>query len=127
MYIVHYNINIKNESNGKAAQVIKMKATEIILRADSYFGGDCKIKFTETGWEVLEDTRKVKEGYLHIDEDSPEEISEKVCETLIKYFYQHISELPGIGATPQTKYLYMYSREERERIGNNGKRAFYNR
>lgn len=103
-----------------------MKSREIILKGYSYFGGCCLIKFTESGWEVLEDSREVKDGYLHVDDESPEEISEKVCETLIKYFYQHDMELPGIGSTPQEKYLRNYTREEREKIGNNMGKVFYN-
>lgn len=104
-----------------------MKATEIILKADSYSGGACEVKFNESGWELINDTRNCKDGYLHITNDAPEEITEKLCEILIKYLYQHEAGMPGLGATPQSKYLSGYSIEEMEKIGNNGKRAFYNR
>lgn len=105
-----------------------MKSAEITLKADSYFGGTCEVKFDENGWELINDTRNGKDGYLHVADNAPEEITEKLCKNLIKYIYQHEAGIfPGLGATPQSKYLSGYSVEEKEKIGNNGKRAFYNR
>lgn len=100
---------------------------EVVLTAYSYFGGRCEVKFTESGYEVLCDTRKCKDGYLHVSDGAPEAVTPAVAEQLIKYFYNHKAELPGLGATPQSKYLAGYTLAQREAIGNGGKRAYYNR
>jgi hypothetical protein len=84
------------------------------------------VEFTESGWAVIEDSREVKVGYLHITEDSAEAITDACRDTMIRYFYQHDENTPGIGATPQKKYWGDLTREDLERIGNSGKRGYYN-
>jgi len=106
-----------------------MKKSNTILKAHSYFGGICTVEFTENGWRILEDTReKCKDGYLHICDESAEEITNKCRDVMLNYFYNHRKEnpeTPGIGATPQEKYWYGMSIEKMETIGNNGKKSFY--
>lgn len=93
-------------------------ANELILNAGDQYGNSCTVKFTEHGWEVLDRTEKKSLGYLHVDFDSPKNVTSGVCESLIRYSYCHEEGLPGLGGTPQQKYLYNYSAEDRERIGN---------
>ena len=87
------------------------------------------IEFTEDGWQVIEDTRKPDDkltGYLHWYEDiSANEITDAVRDQIIKYYYNHPRNLPGVGATPQKRYMQGLSIEERERIGNGGDAAYY--
>jgi len=102
--------------------------TTTILRATSYFGGHCLVSFSETGFEVIEDTRDYKDGYLHIFENSATAITDACRNQIIKYFYNHRSfdvNSPGIGATPQHQYFSNLSIEEMENIGNNNKKCFY--
>jgi hypothetical protein len=99
-------------------------------------GGECIIEFTETGYNIIKDTRathkidflneEFKGGYLHICEESAEEITEACRNQIIKYFYNHDKLLPGLGATVTERYFKGLTREEAEKIGNEGKKAFYN-
>ncbi len=98
-----------------------------VLEACSQFGGCCRVKFTENGWECLEDNRDCKDGYLHISNDSADAITEPVRNQIVRYFYQHDKGLPGIGATAQQQYFIGLSREDMERIGAGGEVAYYNR
>ena len=105
----------------------------------STWGGRIVMEFDESGWRIIEDTRCKDSvgGYLHIgsaeDGDiSADEVTEKVRNNIVKYFYYHGSivfqnpqRLPALGATPQKQYLSELSIEEREEIGNKGNRAFY--
>ena len=99
--------------------------------------GECVIEFTETGYNVIHDTRTVhrvdfldkeyKEGYLHICEESADEITEACRNQIIIYFYNHDNNLlPGIGATVTECYFEGITIKEAEKIGNNGKKAYYN-
>lgn len=87
------------------------------------------VEFTESGYRVTKDNRPTGYnicGYLHIEDGvSADEITDAVRDQIIKYYFSHPQNLPGIGATPQTQYMSGLSLEERERIGNSGKRAFY--
>ena len=97
------------------------------------------MEFDESGWRVVKDTRSEGSvgGYLHIgqieDGDiSADEVTEKVRNNMIKYYYHHGSivfdnpkKLPALGATPQRRYMSDLSIEEREEIGNKGNIAFY--
>ena len=106
------------------------KANEITLIALSYFGGKAVIKFTEGGWDVLSDDRKVKDGYLHLDAAAPggipDDLTEPVKIQLMRYLYKHHPDLPGLGVTPQAKYFSGYSLDDVERLGNDGERGYYN-
>jgi hypothetical protein len=44
---------------------------------------------------------------------------------MIKYLFNHDRNLPGIGAPPQWRYFKGLKTEDMERIGNDGKKAFY--
>lgn len=101
------------------------KATQITLTAHSYFGGECVVRITESGYDVISDTRTVSDGYLHLDDNSPEQITDALRDSMLRYFFNHpLNSTPGIGATPQ-KYFRGLSILEREQIGNNGQRGTY--
>lgn len=101
-------------------------AREVVLRSYGYtHGGYCDVRIHENGWELLCDTTQGDQGYLHVTDSCPERVSARVCESMILYFYQHGSDMPGLGATPQTRYLHDYSIDEREAIGNSGHRSIY--
>lgn len=102
--------------------------TTTILKANSYFGGTCVIQFTETGCEIISDTRRVKDGYLHICEKSADAITDACRDSIIKYLYSHdVATLPGIGETPQAAYFKGLSRSDTERIGGVDGTVYYNR
>lgn len=87
------------------------------------------IEFTEDGWRVLKDNRPTGYnvcGYLHVIEGvSAEAVTDAVRDQIIRYYYNHPKNLPGIGATPQTQYMNGLTIEDRERIGNDGALSFY--
>lgn len=111
----------------------KSKVTQLGSQPRARLGGAYQpiiiIEFTEDNWTVVEDTRSPDDnlrGYLHWYEDiSAEEITDKVRDQIIKYYYNHPDNLPGVGATPQKRYMKGLSIEERERIGNSGNPAWY--
>lgn len=115
--------------------------TSTILKAEHFEKGvnyECIVRFTEHGYDILVDTipthrieflnkEKKAVAYLHIYEDSAEEITESCRNQIIKYLYQHDNDLmPGIGATVTERYFKGLTRYEAEKIGNDGKKAFYN-
>lgn len=102
-----------------------MKSKTTILRAYCTTGGSCTILFDEIGWKVLNDTRQSNLGYLHMCEESAPEITEKCRNSIIRYFYGHAPELPGLGASPQQAYWKNLSIKNIEDIGNNGKMSYY--
>lgn len=117
-----------------------MKETSTRLYGYPVIGtGRIVMEFAESGWSVAEDTRSEGSvgGYLHIgqieDGDvSADEVTEKVRNNMVKYFFYHGSivfnnpkKLPALGATPQRQYMSELSIEEREAIGNKGNQAFY--
>nr|DAF38622.1 MAG TPA: hypothetical protein [Caudoviricetes sp.] len=106
------------------------KANEITLVALSCSGGKAVVKFTERGWDVLSDDRKVKDGYLHLDAAAPggipDDLTEPVKIQLMRYLYKHHHDLPGLGVPPQAKYFRGYSLDDLERLGNDGERGYYN-
>lgn len=89
------------------------------------------IEFGEQGYRVIRDTRpdgKGFAGYLHCDpEISAESITPAVRDTMISYYFNHPANLPGLGATPQRQYMQGLTMADREQIGNQGKRGYYNR
>jgi len=103
--------------------------------------GRIVMEFDESGWRVVEDTRSEGSvgGYLHIgqieDGDiSAKEVTEKVRNVMVKYFFYHGSlaiddpqrkKIRPLGATPQKQYMSELSTDEREAIGNDGDREFY--
>ena len=118
--------------------IIKSKTT--ILTAYPYMipevgralypdGCQIVIEFTETGYRVIKDNRPTGyniSGYLHIEDGvSAEEITDPVRDQIIKYYYNHPQNLPGIGVTPQRQYLKGIGHKEREAIGNNMEQGFY--
>lgn len=138
-------LNLVRGTN-KNQKETKMKETSTRLFAYprcyhdmSHEAGRLVMEFDESGWKVVEDTRcdKALGGYLHIgiEEDgdiSAKEITEKVRNNMVKYFYYHDSivfnnpqKLPALGATPQQQYMSELSLDEREEIGNRGNKAFY--
>ena len=117
-----------------------MKSKVTVLTAYPYMSPEARqalypevcqiaVEFTESGWRVIKDNRPLDyklNGYLHIEDGvSSEEITDEVRDQIISYYYTHPRNLPGIGATPQAQYMSGVSIDERERIGNNSKRAFY--
>ena len=94
------------------------KANEITLVALSCSGGKAVVKFTERGWDVLSDDRKVKDGYLHLDAAAPggipDDLTEPVKIQLMRYLYKHHHDLPGLGVPPQAKYFRGYSLDDLE-------------
>ena len=86
---------------------------EIVL-ADGY---GWKVKFTESGWELLEQNPKNR-GYLHVNYDSPDYITDKLKEVVMTYWADHPREWPGLGGTPQTKYELSCSEFNKKRTGN---------
>jgi len=92
-------------------------ADHTVLRANNFFGGVCVIKFDENGYTIVKNTTVPPcVSYLHITEDSSASVTNAVQNQLIKYFYQHPSSLPALGATPQDRYLKGVSIKERERV-----------
>jgi hypothetical protein len=106
-------------------------ASEITLRAYNYEGQSATVKFDEEGFKILEDNRECKTGYLHIYDDlpTPDKISDKLLNVLLQYRYKKVDFLgenpPPLGATVLNKYFKHLSLEEMEKIGNDGKKAFY--
>lgn len=100
-----------------------------IVEADNGPQGNYfKIRFTESGYEVLEKTcvGSGANGYLHCSEESAAYITSLCRDQMIQYFFNHnIDELPGVGRTVQRRYFAGLSTEEFEAIGNKGKKAFY--
>ena len=43
-------------------------------------------------------------GYLHVDYDSPDRITDKLKEMLMTYWAETPDGWPGLGGTPQSKY-----------------------
>ena len=96
------------------------------------------IEFTENGYNILKDTipthrierlnkDKKAVSYLHICEESAEEITETCRNQILKYLYTHDNDMtPGLGATVIERYFKGLSRAEAEKIGNEGKKAYYN-
>lgn len=103
-----------------------MKATSTVLTAYGYKYGKCVIEFTEKGYNVIEDNRDIKVGYLHVyeNEGSANEITDLVRDQIIKYFYNHDIDLPGIGSTPQKLYMQGLTLSDREKIAGVSK-AYY--
>jgi hypothetical protein len=101
------------------------KKTSTILKAYSYFGGNAEVEIHEKGWGLLSDTREVKDGYLHIFDGSAEEITDACRDMMIRYFFRHGSDMPGLGATPQQRYFSALSIEDIQIIGNEGCKAYY--
>lgn len=93
-------------------------ARNIVLTAHSPFGeGHTTIWFYEGGWEVIENTipKGGVQGYLHVDDSSPDFITDELAQTLREYWAYFDPELPGLGATPQSKYSLNcaeYAREQ---------------
>lgn len=102
-----------------------MQESTITLTAQSYFGGIMTVRFDESGWQIVADTRKVSDGYLHIDDTSPADITRALRDTLIRYLYSHGPDMPGLGRTVQVRYFAGLSLAEREAIGNNGRHGVY--
>ncbi len=103
------------------------KSTSTRLIAYSLFGGQAVVEFTEQGWELIEDTREVKVGYLHIEDGvSAPAITDAVRNNMIAYFFSHPEGTPGIGATPQKQYWTGLNTRDLEQIGNQSKQGYYN-
>lgn len=118
--------HISNKNLDQIQELLDENNVLVTLQATSYFGGQCTIEFSETGYTVLEDTRKANDGYLHLISDSPESITIACRSQLIKYFFNHPKELPGLGGTPQRRYFQnIKDINEFESIGNNGKKGVY--
>ena len=73
-------------------------ANEIVL-SDRY---GWEVKFSENGWELMAEGSD--RGYLHVDYDSPDRITDKLKETLMTYWAETPDGWPGLGGTPQSKY-----------------------
>ncbi len=112
-----------------------------IVKAEYFEKGlnyECVIKFTETGYNILKDTipthriewlnkDKKAVSYLHICEESAEEITDACRNQIVKYLYTRNTDMtPGLGATVTDRYFKDLTREEAEDIGNAGKKAYYN-
>jgi len=112
-----------------------------IVKAEYFEKGlnyECVIEFTENGYNILKDTipthriewlnkDKKAVSYLHICEESAEEITEACRNQIVKYLYTHNNDMtPGLGATITEKYFKGLTRDEAESIGNDGKKMYYN-
>jgi hypothetical protein len=112
-----------------------------ILKAEYFEKGvnyECIIEFSESGYNILNDTipthrmewlnkDKKSVSYLHICEESAEQITEACRNQIIKYFYNHNNDMtPGLGATVTGRYFKGLTHGEAETIGNRGKKAYYN-
>ena len=102
-----------------------MKANTTTLEA-TYGNDSCIVMFTESGYEVVSDARKVKVGYLHINDDSSESITDECRNQIAKYMFNHPDNMPGLGRTAMEKYFVGLTKADVEAIGNDGKKAFYN-
>ena len=116
--------------DAETGEEIPQKSPSTILRADGYSRDGaaeaCVIEFSERGYTVLSDTRRLKVGYLHICDESAGEISERCRDQIIRYMFSHPDGLPGIGRTTQKQYFAGLSTADVERIGNEGRKAYYN-
>ena len=101
-----------------------MVANETTLEA--IYGGSCVVKFSESGYEVISDTRSVKVGYLHITDESAADITDECRNQIITYMFSHPDNMPGIGQTTMEQYFAGLTKADVAAIGNNGKKAFYN-
>lgn len=111
---------------------IPQKSSSTILKANGSIrnsaesaGEVCIVEFTEQGYNVISDARRVKVGYLHICEESAKEISDACRDQIINYLFNHPRDLPGVGKTPQNQYFVGLSTDDLERIGNKGKKGYY--
>ena len=102
-----------------------MAATSTILKA-SVGRGECLVKFSESGYEVIKDNRDIRVGYLHICTESSEQITDMCRDQIIKYMYNTPRKMPGIGTTVISKYFGGLTKAEAEAIGNGGKKVYYN-
>lgn len=107
---------------------VKVSDRTILKAVDFYQGkiGEYVVEFSETGYKVISDTRQWSGGYLHICEESAAAITEACRDQIVKYMFKHESGLPGLGATPQHRYFKGLTTEDVEKIGNDGKKAYYN-
>jgi hypothetical protein len=109
---------------------VQETSTTLVAYPGYPFKGRAVVRFTEAGWELVEDTRDTTGvGYLHCyfegDYVAAKTVTEKVRNNIIRYFFKHELSLPGLGASPQEQYFQGLSREDRETIGNDGVKAYY--
>lgn len=62
------------------------------------------VHFTEDGWEVIKIGNRASHGYLQVDDDSPDHITNDLKKILVEFWGREPDGMPGLGATPQTKY-----------------------
>ncbi len=123
-------VSVHDAETGKE---IPQKSPSTILKADGSVndsaesaGEICTIEFTEQGYNVISDARRIKIGYLHICEESADQVTDACRDQIVNYLFNHPQDLPGVGKTPQKQYFAGLSTADTERIGNKGKKAYYN-
>jgi len=120
--------------DAETGEEIPQKSSTTILKAigapRDYRGGPLEevvIEFTEQGYEVLSgDPRRIKTAYYHLCDESADEITDACRDQIVKYLFGHSMDLPGIGRPVQWQYFAGLSTADVERIGNEGKKAYYN-
>lgn len=116
-----------DQCTGDRSKMVKAASTVLMADETRIIGQDeiCIVEFNETGFKVVQDTRRVKVGYLHICDLSAGEITDACRDQIIKYLFNHPAGLPGVGKTPQHKYFAGLKTVDVERIGNEGKNGYY--
>ena len=85
--------------------------------------GDTIIRFSEAGYEILHDGGD--KSYLHVCDESALAVTDACRDQMLRYYYTHDRNLPGLGSTPQTLYFRGLTIDQCEAIGNSGQRAYY--
>jgi len=89
--------------------------TKITLTAQSYFGGAATVEFREDGCTLLEDTRAVNDGYLHLTDEQMDmpEPSPALREVIARYYAQSEAvRREMLGLPPRTPSDWMESRKD---------------
>ena len=119
--------------DAETGEKLPQKSSSTILKADGSVndsaesaGEICTVEFTEQGYKVISDARRVKIGYLHICDESAESVTDACRDQIINYLFNYPQDLPGVGKTPQKQYFAGLTTVDIERIGNKGKKGYYN-
>lgn len=120
--------------DAETGEEIPQKSPSTILKAigtpRDYRGGPLEevvIEFTERGYTILSgDPHKIRPTYFHTCDESAPEITDACRDQIVKYLFKHSMDLPGIGRPVQWQYFAGLTSADVERIGNDGKKGFYN-
>ena len=116
--------------DAEAGEEIPRKSSTTTLKAWRYSRNGAAeayvVEFSEHGYRVVSDDRKNQVSYLHLCDASADKITDACRNKIIKYMFDHPDNLPGIGKTAQHKYFGGLTATDIERIGNGGRKAYYN-